>query len=294
MVDTSGQARADAGTRPQAGCSLDMDDRQFSDWTKLLESRTGLFIPPERKSFLVSGIRSRMRKVGCQDYREYYNHLSGEHLQIREWSLLVDQLTVHETCFFRHESSLKLVEEVVIPSVFECRQSLNAWSVGCATGEESYSLAMLIDDYCAAQGGGQHFGVTGTDISLPSLKHAREGLYLDRRLQGIRTAFQDRYCLSETDSRFRISPDLRKRVCFSQFNLRDIEKAPFANLDLVFCQNLLIYYHRERRMQIVNQLAECLRPAGVLVLGPGELLDWQHPNMEKVRYPDTLAYRRTD
>ena len=294
MADTSGQAQAYAGTRPQAGCSLDMDDRQFSDWTKLLESRTGLFISPERKSFLVSGIRSRMRKVGCQDYREYYNHLSGEHLQIREWSLLVDQLTVHETCFFRHESSLKLVEEVVIPSVFECRQSLNAWSVGCATGEESYSLAMLVDDYCAAQGSARYFGVTGTDISLPSLKHAREGLYLDRRLRDIRTAFQDRYCLSETDSRFRISPDLRKRVCFSQLNLRDIEKAPFSNLDLVFCQNLLIYYHRERRVQIVNQLAECLRPAGVLVLGPGELLDWQHPNMEKVRYPDTLAYRRTD
>ena len=294
MADTSGQAQADAGTRPQAGCSLDMDDRQFSDWTRLLESRTGLFIAPERKSFLVSGIRSRMRKTGYQDYREYYHHLSRGNLQIREWSMLVDQLTVHETCFFRHESSMKLVEEVVIPCVFERQQSLNAWSVGCATGEETYSLAMLVGDYCTVRESGRYFGVTGTDISLPSLRLAREGLYLDRRLRDIRPAFRDKYCLSDTSSRFRVDADLRKRVCFSQLNLRDIEKAPFANLDLVFCQNLLIYYDRERRVQVVNQLAKCLRPGGVLVLGPGELLDWQHPDMERVRYPDTLAYRRTD
>jgi len=294
VTDTSVQVQAAANTRPQAGCSQDMDDRQFSDWTRLLESRTGLFIAPERRSFLVSGIRSRMRKTGCRDYREYYNHLSNGCLQVREWSLLVDQLTVHETCFFRHESSMKLVEEIVIPSVFERQQSLNAWSVGCATGEESYSLAMLIDDYCSVQDSGRYFGVTGTDISLPSLRHARECTYLVRRLRDIRPAFQDKYCQFKTDSRFRISPDLCKRVCFSQLNLRDVEKAPFANLDLVFCQNLLIYYDRERRVQLVNQLADCLRPGGVLVLGPGEILDWRHPNMEKVRYPDTLAYRRTD
>jgi len=189
----------------------------------LLESRAGLFIAQERKSFMVSGIRSRMRKLGCQDYREYYNHLSSGHLHVREWSLLVDQLTVHETCFFRHESSMKLVEEVVIPAAFEHQQSVNAWSVGCASGEESYSLAMLADDYCAVLESGGYFGVTGTDISLPSLRHAREGVYLDRRLRDIRPAFRDKYCLSKTSSHFRIDP-----------------------------------------------------------------------NMERVRYPDTLAYRRTD
>jgi len=272
VADANGQAHACAATWPQAGCSLDMDDRQFSEWTRLLESRTGLFIATERRSFLVSGIRSRMREVGCRNYHEYYRRLSGGCGQVREWTLLVDELTVQETCFFRHVSSMRLVEELVIPDIFEQRQNLNAWSVGCATGEESYSLAMLLDDYCVTRKSDRYFGVTGTDISLSSLRHAREGLYLDRRLQGIRPEFRERYCRSEDSRRFRIDPDLRKRVCFSQLNLRDIEKAPFANLDLVFCQNLLIYYDRERRLQIVNRLAECLRPAGVLVLGPGELL----------------------
>jgi len=88
--------------------------------------------------------------------------------------------------------------------------------------------------------------------------------------------------------------DLRERVGFSQLNLRDLATASMKDVDLIYCQNLLIYYDRQRRVEMVDQLATFLRPGGVLVLGPGELLDWRNSNMEKVRYPDTLAYRRTN
>ena len=166
------------------------------------------------------------------------------------------------------------------------------WSVGCATGEEVYSLAMLVDACLSRSPNVPSFGVLGTDISLPSLRHARSGIYLNRRLAGIREVFRHLYCQQLSSSHFRIKEDLRKRVCFSQLNLRDVENAPFANQNLIYCQNLLIYYDHERRLQIVNQLANYLRPGGVLILGPGELLNWKRPDMEKVRYADTLAYRR--
>ena len=235
-----------------------------------------------------------MRETGCCDYSDYYRHIASGSRLGQEWSMLVDCLTVHETCFFRHASSMKLVEEVVIPGAAQRDGSFNAWSVGCATGEEAYSLAMLADAYGIGSRSKWYYGVTGTDISLPALRKARAGCYLKRRQEGISTAFQDLYCESVSDSHFEIKAGLRKRVCFSQLNLRDLERAPFVNLDLIYCQNLLIYYDRERRLDIVSRLAEFLRPGGVLILGPGELLNWQHPGMEKVRYEDTLAYRRTD
>jgi chemotaxis protein methyltransferase CheR/type IV pilus assembly protein PilK len=271
-----------------------MDDQQFTEWVHLLGSRTGLFFAPERRSFLASGIRSRMRVTGCREYSEYYRRLSSGSPQAKEWSLLIDCLTVHETSFFRHEPSMRLVEEVVLPAALEQRQSFHVWSVACSTGEEAYSLAMLVDACYSRQSGGRFFGVTGTDISLPSLHHARAGMYLSRRFRDIREAFQYEYCQKATDSRFQLKADLRKRVCFTQLNLRDVKGAPFGKQNLIYCQNLLIYYNRERRLQIVNQLAEFLRPGGVLILGPGELLDWKHSDMEKVHYEDTLAYRRAD
>jgi len=87
---------------------------------------------------------------------------------------------------------------------------------------------------------------------------------------------------------------LRDKVEFFPLNLRDVAQAPFDNLNLIYCQNLLIYYDRPRRLQLVDCLAGFLCPGGVLVLGPGELLNWQHPRMEKVRFDDTLAYRRAE
>ena len=294
MAETAEHVQAYGECRSQAGISLEMDDRQFSEWIHLLERRTGLFFSPERRSFLASGLRSRMRVTGCREYSEYYRRLSSCSPQAKEWSLLIDCLTVHETCFFRHESSMRLVEEVVLPAALQKRQSFHVWSVACATGEEAYSLAMLVDACYSRQFGVRCFGVTGTDISLPALHHARAGMYLNRRFRDIPEAFQHEYCQQVTDARFQIKAELRKRVCFTQFNLRDVKGAPFGKQDLIYCQNLLIYYNRERRLQIVNQLAEFLRPGGVLILGPGELLDWKHSDMEKVHYEDTLAYRRAD
>jgi chemotaxis protein methyltransferase CheR/type IV pilus assembly protein PilK len=276
------------------GPALDIDDRQFVEWTTLLEHRMGLFIAPERRSFLASGIKARMRETGCGDSRQYYHRLISGGVQAEEWSLLVDQLTVHETCFFRHESSMRLVREVLIPAVLERCDQFLAWSVGCATGEEAYSLAMMADDCIHRLGGRRQYGITGTDISLPSLQRAREGVYLMRRLNDISGDFQQKYCTRVSEKRFQVNEALRKRVCFSQLNLRDLGSAPLAKVDLVYCQNLLIYFDRERRLEIVNELSEFLRPGGMMVIGPGELLDWRHSKMEKVCYADTLAYRRTD
>ena len=272
-----------------------MDDRQFANWTRLLEQRLGLFIAPERRSFLVSGIRARARENGCGSCQEYYEQMvSGGTSRAREWTLLVDRLTVHETCFFRHDSSMRLVREVLIPDAFEREGGFLAWSVACSTGEEAYSLAMLVDSAAAAWPENCQYGVTGTDISMPSLQHAREGMYLKRRLNDIPQDFRTAYCESVSDKRFQICETLRQRVCFGHLNLRDIAAAPLRKVDLIYCQNLLIYYGRTQREEIVNGLVNFLRPGGVIVLGPGELLHWQYPNMEKLCYEDTVAYRRTD
>ena len=270
-----------------------MDDGLFADWTRLLQHRAGLFIAPERRSFLVSGVRARMRESRCGNEREYYDRILSCGSEGHEWALLIDRLTVHETCFFRHQSSMRLTAEQLMAEALANRGACRIWSVGCATGEEAYSLAMLLDDAAQAAGDPADCRVVGADISRPSLQHAREGVYLKRRLQDIPTGFRSRYCSDISDSHFRIVDRLRERMSWFQWNLRDSDAAPMSDIDVLYCQNVLIYYDRQQRIEIVDRLTNCLRTGGVLVLGPGELLDWKHPNMEKVRYADTLAYRRT-
>lgn len=291
MADVAEHARLTGTAWPDSVGFKVLDRQEFMEWTALLNQRTGLFIAPERKSFLMSGLRKRMRITGCQSFSDYYRRLVSGMLPADEWTLLIDSLTVHETCFFRHSASMAFIKEHVLPDAYKCRRSVHALSMGCASGEEAYSIGMLIDSFCSHHNG-LTFTVTGTDISLPVLKLASEGIYLNRRLDGIPKTFQAAYCEPVSYTHFQIKEELRQRVQFQKLNLCDVKQAPFFSVDLVYCQNLLIYYETDQRKQIVNQMVEFIRPGGILIVGSGELLGWQHPDMEKVCCEDAHAYRR--
>jgi chemotaxis protein methyltransferase CheR/type IV pilus assembly protein PilK len=273
-----------------------MDAEQFQLWQALLEERTGMTLAPERKAFLETSLNIRMRELGLENYDTYYQQLvvGATEARAMEWSILVDRLTVQETSFFRHPGSFALVEEFVNRFAAEHTggATLNAWSVGCSTGEEAYSLAMLIQERFAGHDKQLFYGITGTDISLPTLAKARHGLFARRRAMQVDPALRERYFEEADDQRLRVSATLRERVCFAHLNVLDLDQAPMDNMDLIFCQNMLIYFRRWRKRQIVTRLAERLAPGGLLVLGPGEVTDWHHPELERVSFPDTLAFRR--
>lgn len=279
-----------------------LNEEQFTLWQALLEDRTGMQITEQRKSFLETSLTLRMREIGLADYDTYYEKLMSGLAGEIEWSTLVDRLTVQETSFFRHQSSFKLVRDYV-QSLFARqpeRKQVDVWSVGCSTGEEPYTLAMLLDELVSGMEGGRYFGVTATDLSLPALAKAREGIYSARKVAMVPDPYRDRYFAPAANDRYKESgryqvvPALKERVCFARMNVLDLGDAPMRNMDVIFCQNLLIYFRRWRKKDIVNHLAERLAPGGLLVIGVGELLDWSHPQIERFPYDNTLAFMRID
>lgn len=273
-----------------------MDAEQFQLWQALLEERTGMTLARERKPFLETSLNIRMRELGLEDYDTYYEQLvvGATESRAMEWSVLVDRLTVQETSFFRHPGSFALVEDYVSRFAGEREEAacLNVWSVGCSTGEEAYSLAMLIQERFRDSDKQLFYGITGTDISLPTLAKARRGVFARRRVERIDPVLRDVYFQDLDAQNMKVVDSLRERVCFAHLNVLNLDQAPMNDMDLIFCHNMLIYFRRWRKRQIVSRLAERLAPGGILVLGPGEITDWQHPELERVPFPDTLAFRR--
>lgn len=272
-----------------------MDDLEFTRWVRLLEARTGVTVPPERKPFLVTGLRRRMRETGHSDYGTYYEELLDGARGAVEWAALVDHLTVHETHFFRHPPSLELIRKEWYPkwaAAVGIEQSVHALSVGCSTGEEAYTLAMVLDAAIGDEGSQRHFGITATDVSQPALSMARAALYPVARLEEIPAARRARSVEMLDDGNFRIVERLRKRVGFACVNLLHASRAPLRQLDLIYCQNVLIYFARERRGELLDGLARLLRPHGMLVLGPGEVTGWTHPQLVRIGGRQTLAFLR--
>ncbi len=274
-----------------------MDDHSFYWWSKKLEERAGIVIPASRKQFLASNLNQRIRATRSRNEEEYYAQVLEGPMGAREWANLIDCLTVHQTHFFRHLPSVELVRQHArqwfVRGEGGGKREFHAWSVGCSTGEEAWTLAMILATE-AASGRKAYYSVLGTDVSQPALALARQAQYDQERMGEIPPEYGQRWCVP-AEGRFIIHPALQKRVAFATLNLLDHSAAPLlSNVHLIYCQNVLIYMPRRTRHQILDRFATLLRPGGLLLLGPGEVMTWNHPGMEPVDNPRTLAFRRTD
>jgi type IV pilus assembly protein PilK len=269
----------------------DLSDTAFATWQDLIEDRLGLQLSAQRRSFLKTCLSIRMREVGYSDYLAYFNYVSTGDAGLTEWNSLIDRLTVQETRFFRDPAAYALVRDHLKRRSKESERPLSLWSVGCSSGEETYSLAMLTSDILerAEDGPRLRFGVTGTDVSRKALEQATAGVYGRRRLEFVDDRLEERY-FENIDDTYQVVQTVRDRVCFVRLNLLELARSPLRNLDLIYCQNVLIYFRKWRRKDIVTELASRLAPGGMLVLGLGEMGDWVHPDLTRVPGERALAY----
>lgn len=273
-----------------------MNREQFKQWAALLKDRTGMRFPDNRISFLVTNLGMRMRYLGISDYQAYYDYVQNGREAMIEWDKLVHYLTVHETRFLRNENVLAMISDHYLPEMLGKNEAtgsttIDVWSVGCSTGEEPYSIAMAIDDFMVQRGGDYYLGVTASDISRDALAVGRKGIYSRKQIKEIEPDWLDRYFTITDDNKFQVQDALRKRVCFNHLNILDVGKMPIGKMNIITCQNLLIYFDKEQRIEIANTLVEHLLPGGLLILGVGELLQWDNPSVERYPHENTLAFK---
>ena len=151
---------------------------------------------------------------------------------------------------------------------------------------------MAIDDHMSRLGCDYYLGVTASDISRDALSVGRNGVYSRQQIKEIEPDWLDKYFTVTDNDKFKVQDALRKRVCFNHLNILNIGEAPIGKMNIIICQNLLIYFDKEQRIEIANTLADHLLPGGLLILGVGELLNWAHPQIERFPYPNTLAFKR--
>lgn len=270
-----------------------LSDKQYEQWQALLEQRTGICFMQHR-SILQAGLVLRMREIGISDYDEYFQQVSAVPQGAIEWSLLVDRISVKETSFFRDADAFYAVKQFLLNRL-DARQrpqddTLEIWSVGCSTGEEAYSLAMVASDMVDYTQAKIFIGVTATDISSTALSYARRGAYAPRKLERMPAETKIKYFSEQEDKHFHVVPSLKQKLCFTQGNILELEQAPAIKMDIIFCQNVLIYFQRWRHKQILDMFAERLKPGGLLVMGAGEVTQWNHPKMKRLADERVLAY----
>lgn len=271
----------------------ELSDEEYARWKNLLEERTGISFL-QHKSILQKGLSQRMREVGAENYNEYFDQVSAVPEGAVEWARLVDRVSVKETSFFREPLSYEACKKFLLRRLIRAKDqsdyTLDIWSVGCSTGEEPYSLAMMANDLLGYMGMQRFWGVIATDISPTALNIARAGIYSARKVNGLPVTQVEKYFVNRSDNEFEISADLKQRVCFAQRNMLDMDDAPMVPMDVIYCQNVLVYFSKENKSQVLNSLVEYLKPGGMLMIGPGEIIGWSHPSMTRLSNDSVLAF----
>lgn len=273
---------------------MPMSDNEYALWLTLLEDRTGITLPELRKSFLLSKLSIRMQELGISEYKSYFAYVTHGKAGRVEWETLVDRLTVHETRFFRDTQALSLIKQAYLEKLnFKNNNpNIRIWSVGCATGEEPYSLMMYIDKYMTDKNEKCYLAVTASDISHDALVVGKKAQYHRNRFTNVPTEYINNYIEEVDKEHYLINESLRKRICFNRLNLLNLDNSSVGKMEIIICQNVLIYFKRDTRLTIINQLVEHLVPGGLLILGAGEITGWQHSEMSSMQYDSVLAFQR--
>lgn len=269
----------------------ELSDEEFQEWQQLLEERTGISFE-KHKQILQTGLVQRMQEISIKSYREYYNTVTFKKGWALEWAALLRTLTVKETRFWRDPDALEFLKKYIFKLLSSGKHqgSLNIWSVASSTGEEPYTLAMIANDCIEGLKLDKYFGVTATDICLTSLSTARKGVYPSRRLELLDKRLRERYFDVQEGNKSVVVRWLRDRMCFVQGNIIDLGDLPIANMDVVYCQNVLIYFKKWRQQAVLDELVERMKPEGVLIVGMGEATGWHNPKVTKVKEDTVQAF----
>ncbi len=255
----------------------------------------GIFHPDNKLRLLHDRCSRRMKELKIQTLSEYAECLTIHPNRQAELVALLNEITIGETCFFRNQTQLDALRHIVIPNILKARSSLplrrlRIWSAGCSTGEEPYTLRMLMLEDASGQLKEWSTEILATDLNERSLAHAQQGIYDNYSTRHLTSAYRERYFLP-LDGKLQVNPSARSNISFSRLNLSDDSRMTFMkSMDAIFCCNVLIYFDLASKRRVIQHFYNNLLPHGYLFLGHSESLFGVNDDFRLVHLPGTTAY----
>lgn len=243
-------------------------DQEFIAFQKLILERIGIFLPMSKKALLMNRLWKRLSAHRLNNYHEYYCFIVSKQ-GAQELNLALELMTTNETYFFREQKHFDYLANDILPQ-FRSRDTLRIWSAAASTGEEPYSIAMLLADRCAA-----NWELLCSDVNSQVIEHAKVGIYPNLRAKNIPEHYLRRYCRKGSGPQegfVRVVAELRERVEFFTLNLNASISRDLGLFDVVFLRNILIYFENDVKEQVLNRVAKTLKPNGILFIGHSESL----------------------
>jgi chemotaxis protein methyltransferase CheR len=258
-----------------AGPASSLSDRDFHRLSSFIERELGIKMPPAKRIMLESRLSRRLRQHGFTDYTKYVDYVFSDEGARTELIHMIDAVTTNKTDFFREADHFDYLLNELLPKV--CPKGgmvFKVWSAGCSTGEEPYTLSMVLEEYRRVVPA-FHWSLLATDISTKVLGQAMEAVYDEEKVAPVPYDYKKRYLLKSKDPAkrlVRVKPELRGRIEFRRLNFMDEDFGIREKFDVIFCRNVIIYFDRPTQEKLIRKFYDLLLPGGSLFLGHSETL----------------------
>lgn len=266
-----------------------LSDDEFYKLSNFTKAKYGLDLS-QKKAMVEGRLQSFLTSRGYEEFSHYFQYLLSDRTG-NEASALINKLTTNYTFFMREVNHFNYFRDTILPYLVSSvkDRDLRIWSAGCSSGEEPYTLAMIMNDYFGKSGFYWNTKILATDISLQVLEIALNATYSDEQIKDIPAQWKMQYFEPIKNGRYRLVKSIRDEVIFQKFNLMETNFPFKQKFHVIFCRNVMIYFDNETKRQLVNRLYDCTAPGGYLIIGHSESI-----NRKETRYQSVMpaVYRK--
>jgi chemotaxis protein methyltransferase CheR len=254
-----------------------MSPKEFERLSEFIVGHCGIKMPPVKKVMLESRLQKRLRTLGMSSFKDYCDYVLGSEEGCGELVHMIDAVTTNKTDFFREPVHFQFLADSALPEFMSqgaggFRKKFTVWSAGCSSGEEPYTLAIVLNEF-ASQNPDFQYSILATDISTRILDKARLGIYDEHLVKALPLPLKQKYFLRSKNrdkGQVRVVPDLRSRVSYQHLNLMDEQIVLAEPMEAIFCRNVMIYFERATQYRLLKRLCRHLTMGGYLFLGHSE------------------------
>ncbi|MDR2314230.1 MAG: protein-glutamate O-methyltransferase CheR [Spirochaetaceae bacterium] len=265
-----------------------LSDNDFNAYKSLIYNESGIHFTATNRAILESRLREQLRNKSIPTVRDYFNLISKDKEELKSF---LDSITTNLTRFFRNQAHFDALENHVIPELMKIKKALGStlirvWSAGCSTGEEPFTIAMLLSEILPPP---WKFEIIASDISLKCLMTGKEGFYADSRIVGIPDAYLAKY-FDRVEGGYKVHEGLMSKIRFDYHNLKN--DSGQRNLDIVFCRNVIIYFDETAQHAVIDRFWEAMANKSFLFIGHSESLFGMNTKFEFVKTQWATLYRK--
>lgn len=269
---------------------ITITDKEFEQLSTYIKANYGIYLKPEKTTLVIGRLQNVLILNGFKSFSEYYDYLIRDKTGMAV-STLLDKITTNHTFFMREADHFTYFKDTVLPYIISntTERDLRIWCAGCSSGEEPYTLAMIIDEVLGKEKLFWDAKILATDISTKVLEEAKRGVYSNKEIETLPSKWKLAYT-SKIDSENSVMIDrIRNEVIFRKFNLME-NVFPFKKqFHVIFCRNVMIYFDEKTKNTLVNKYYDLLKPGGYLFIGHSESLNRE---ATRFRYLQPAVYRK--